>query len=94
MNDTIIYRPYRSHGWFVPFSIAIGILAFAVAGFCIPNMGLTIIFSTTVGILSLCLAKVLYDSSNIVVFFELGRVHTTAQRLDSGRFSAILRSIP
>lgn len=81
MNDVIIYRPYRSHGWFVPFTIAIGILAFMAAGFCIPEMGLFDFF-LTIGVLSMCVTKVLYDSTNIVIFFE-----REGMRIAGGRYN-------
>lgn len=70
MDDIMVYRPYRSHGWFVPFSIAVSILAFVLIGFCGSGMGNTILFLVTIGTISVWITKVLYDSANIVLFFE------------------------
>ena len=85
MHDTIIYRPYRSHGWFVPFAIAAQILSFAAAGFCIPNIGLFVLFFA-MGALAAYLAKVLYDSANIVVFFEQEGLRIAGGRYKNYRY--------
>lgn len=70
MNDMIIYRPYRSHIWALFFTIPVGMLTFVAAGYCLQYWDFSVIFLVTIGIVSIWLSKMLYDSSNIAVFFE------------------------
>lgn len=70
MNDTIIYRPYRSHAWPLPFTIPVGMLAFMAAGYCLPFLGFRVLVLVAIGIACTWLTKVLYDSSNIAVYLE------------------------
>lgn len=70
MKDTIIYRPCRSYAWFIPFTILIGMLAFFAAGYCLPFWGFNVIVPVAMGIACTWLTKVLYDCSNIAIFFE------------------------
>ena len=69
MNNIYIYRPYRSHAWFLPFIIPVAMLAFVAAGYCFPYIGVGV-FCAIIGIVCTYLAKVLYDSSRIAVVFE------------------------
>lgn len=69
MKDTIIYRPYRSHAWFIPFTIPVGMLAFVAAGYCFPYVRFSI-FWVAIGVVCAYLTKVFFDSSNIAVVFE------------------------
>lgn len=70
MKDTIVYRPYRSHAWFLPFTIPVGMLAFIFAGYCLPFWGFYAIVPVAIGIACTWLTKVLYDYSRVAVFFE------------------------
>lgn len=70
MNNTIIYRPYRSHVWFIFFTVPIGIFAFVAAGYCLQAPGANVIFFVVMGALSVWLTKALYDSSKTIIFFE------------------------
>ncbi len=70
MKDTIIYRPYRSYAWFLPFTIPIGILAFIFAGYCLPFWGFDVIVPVAIGITCTWSTKFLYDSSRIAISFE------------------------
>lgn len=70
MNDTIFYRPYRSHVWFLSFTMPVGMLAFVAAGYCLPYWGFRVLILATIGIACAWLTKWLYDSSNSAVFFE------------------------
>lgn len=86
MNDTIIYCPYRSHAWFVPFTIVIEIFAFAAVGYCIPYGGSVVFLLVAIGIASIWLTRVLYDSSNIAVFFEPEGLRITGGRYSDYRY--------
>ena len=70
MNDTIIYRPYKTQTWPLVFTIPVGILAFMGAGYCLPLSGVSVLCLAGVGIACIWLTKVLYDSSKRAVFFE------------------------
>ncbi len=70
MKDIILYRPYRSHQWFVPVTMGFAILAFVTVGYCLPDMELIALLFVALGIGSVWLTKVLYDTSHIVIFFE------------------------
>jgi len=70
MNETINYRPYRTHGWFVPYLASIGILLFIFIGFCIPDRKLIVLILTIIEVFVIVSTKVLYDSSNVSILFE------------------------
>lgn len=70
MNDTFIYRPYKSHAWTLPFTTSVGLLAFVAAGYCVPYWGYNVLILAAVGIVCAWLTKLLYDSSNVAVIFE------------------------
>ena len=70
MNNTIIYRPYKTQTWLLFFTIPIEILTFVGAGYCLPLSGVSVLCLTGIGIASIWLTKVLYDSSKRAVFFE------------------------
>lgn len=70
MKDTIVYRPWRSYAWFLPFTIPVGMLALVAAGYCLPYSGYGVLVLATIGIGHTWLTKVLYDSSNLAVAFE------------------------
>lgn len=70
MNNTIIYRPYRSYKWFALFLLVTGIFEFVSVGFALHDAGLYIFLLVMLGILSVCMAKVLFDFSKTVVTFE------------------------
>lgn len=70
MNHAIAYRPYRSHAWFVPFAYGIGIISIFAAGYSLPHIGFATFVLLGIGIVCFLLAKVLYDSSSILVLLE------------------------
>lgn len=70
MKDIIIYHPHRSHIWFVPFSVGVGILSFIAAGYSLPRIDFFCFCFLAMGIPCFVLSKILYDSSNIAVFLE------------------------
>lgn len=86
MNDTIIYRPYRSHIWFVPFTAGVEILSFVAVGYCLPHLRVTVLLPVVIGIISIWLTKVLYDSSNLVVFFGQEGFQITGNRCNDYRY--------
>ncbi len=67
MNKIIKYRPYRSYAWFVPGVLGIGVLAFIAVGYSFTNLDIHILLFLVIGIISFCLTKVLYDSSNVTI---------------------------
>lgn len=71
MDNTFVYRPNHIDGWFVPFSVSIGILAFMLAGVFLQMGDYKSIPIVAFGIVSFWLSKQLYDSANVVVLFEL-----------------------
>ena len=81
MNDIIIYRPYRSLGWFLFFTVPAGILTLGAAGYCLQYGGLIFIIFVIVGIAYIWVNKVLYDAWNIAVVFEQDGL-----RIVGGRF--------
>ena len=85
MNEIIIYRPYRSYAWFLPFIIPVGVLAFVAAGYCFPHGGSSI-FWTAIGIVCTWLTKVFYDSSNVVVAFEQEGLRIIGGRYNDYRY--------
>lgn len=70
MNHTIVYRPYKSSVWFAVFMTGIGLLALMIAGYALPYKGFIVFFLTAIGVVSLWLTKILYDSSNITIYLE------------------------
>ena len=50
MNDTFIYRPYKSHAWTLPFTTSVGLLAFVAAGYCVPYWGYNVLILAAVDI--------------------------------------------
>ena len=70
MNDTIVYRPYRTQTWFLAFTIPVGTLAFVGAGYCLPLSSISVLCLTGIGVVCIWLTKMLYDSSKIAVSFE------------------------
>ena len=70
MNDSIIYRPYKSDTWALAFSLPMGVFAFAVAGCCLfSSLGCAIVFLVG-GMMCIWSTKVIYDSSKRAVIFE------------------------
>lgn len=70
MKDTIIYRPYRSYVWTLPFTISLDILVFMIAGFFLPYWGLGVIVPVAMAIACAWANKFLYDSWRIAISFE------------------------
>lgn len=70
MDNTIVYRPYKSNVWFAVFLTGIGLLALMVAAYSLPYKGFIVVFLIAIGVVSLWLTKTLYDSSNITIFLE------------------------
>lgn len=67
MDNTVIYYPYRAHIWFAPLLLAIGIVSFLSLGYYLPYIDATTCLLAIMGIVSVGLLKVLYDSSRIAV---------------------------
>lgn len=70
MNNSIQYRPFRSHVWFSPFLLIAGILSFVGVGYCLPEITFPCFFLLCIGMVSIILAKALYDSSRTTVWLE------------------------
>lgn len=70
MNDCIIYRPYKSYVWALPFTVSVGLFAFVAAGYCILHFECTVFILAVIGIMCTWLTKILYDSSNLAMIFE------------------------
>lgn len=71
MKNTVVYRPFRSHSWLATATACLVGFAFVVAGWTFPDFKF-VIFFFAMGIVSIWLTKVLYDSSNITICFEDG----------------------
>ena len=70
MNDRIIYRPYKSYVWFLPFLLGASIFFFMLAGFSLNNNGVTTFISVLIGILLEWVTKACYDASKFVILFD------------------------
>lgn len=70
MNDTIIYRPYKTQTWALIVTIPIGMLAFVGAGYCLPISSVGVLYLTGIGFVCIWLTKVLYDASQRTIAFE------------------------
>ena len=86
MNNAITYRPYRSHAWFVPFAFGIGIFYIFAAGYSLPLINFVVLLLLGMGIVCFLLAKVLYDSSNILVLLEREGLRVTGGRYGIYRY--------
>ena len=80
MNESICYRPYRSHGWFLFFEIACAVFCWILAGVSLPEAGYAAVIFSVLGLVCGWLVKILYDSSNITVLFEAEGLRITGGR--------------
>ena len=86
MDKTIIYRPFKSHTYFLPFTICVGVLAFVTTGYCLPFWSIGVLIPTALGVISTWLTKVLYDSANIAIFFEKEGLRVVGRRYNEYRY--------
>lgn len=86
MDTSFLYRPYRSYGWFVPFTLGTAILAFVAVGYHLPRIDVTLFVLSAGGIMGASLSKMLYDLSNIAVLFEQEGVRIIGGRYTDYRY--------
>lgn len=86
MNNTITYRPYELHKWFLYFTVPIGVLAFTISGYCLLFSHIGSFVLCGMGIMSLWLTKELYDSSNISVHLEQEGLRITGGSFNEYRY--------
>lgn len=70
MNDRIIYRPYKSGIWLLPFSVAIAVFCFLLAGLTVPQGDFTWFILFLIGFLALYATKIIYDTVRMVILFD------------------------
>lgn len=93
MNHTISYRPYRCHAWFVPFVFGFGIIYIFTAGCLLSHTNFVFLVPLGIGIVCFLLAKVLYDTSNILVLLEPEGLRMTGGRYGNYRY-VLWRELP
>jgi hypothetical protein len=70
MKNSIVYRPHQSDIYFAWTILAVGILSFVALAHCLPAFNAVSCLYTGMGILSMWLAKTLFDSSQRRLVFE------------------------
>ena len=70
MDNSILYRPYKSQSWPLIFLLPVGILALIGAGYCFSYSSVNAFCLIGVGLTCIWLIKVIYDSSKKAVIFE------------------------
>lgn len=70
MDNTILYYPYKSHAFFLFFSVPVGILSFVATGYWLEFWEISLLFLFPSGVVSILFAKEFYDTANIAVSFE------------------------
>ena len=71
MNDNFIYRPYRSSLCILPFTVAIAVANFFLAGITLPQGDFTLFIFLLIGFLVLYAAKIVYDTMRMVILFDV-----------------------
>lgn len=70
MDHPILYRPFHTDKWFVPFVSGAGVLFAVFAGYSLFRPHWSVLILLLFSFVSFWLAKVLYDHSSILVLFE------------------------
>ena len=87
MHYKIKHQPNKTESWFVPFTLAIGILGLIGVGYFAsvkkPELFFISLFS---GAFGLCLTKMLYDSSNIILLFENEGIRIIGRKYSDYRY--------
>lgn len=86
MNDTIEYRPYKTHAYFVVFILCIATAALMLAGYCMQKTWLLFLVCFVFSLMCVFLAKVLYDTSNAKIILDSAGVRIIGNPCGSYQF--------
>ena len=86
MDHPVIYRPFHTYRWFVPFVAGAGVLFAVFAGYGLIHPHWSVLILFLLSFVSFWLAKVLYEQSNIVVLLEQDGLRIVGDKRNSHQF--------